>query len=85
VADENQFEDPDQVSKEIYRSLFMAKCFRENGYPKVPDPDYFNRDVRLDVYIDDDWELREDDPIVQTWQACEEKLPEELKDDEWDE
>ncbi len=37
------------------------------------------------VYIDDDWELREDDPIVQTWQACEENLPEELKDDEWDE
>ena len=85
VADENQFEDPDQVSKEIDRSLFMAKCFRENGYPKVPDPNYFNRDVRLDVYIDDDWELRDDDPIVQTWQACEEKLPEELKDDEWDE
>ena len=83
VADENQFEDPVQVSKEIDRSLFMAKCFRESGYPKVPDPDYFNREVRLDAYIDEDWELREDDPLVQTWQACEEKLPEELKDDEW--
>mgnify|MGYP001161410024 CR=1 FL=1 len=33
----------------------------------------------------DDWEIREDDPIVQTWQACEENLPDELKDDEWDE
>ena len=84
VADENQFEDPAQVSKELDRSLFMAKCFRESGYPKVPDPDYFNRDVRLDAYIDEDWELREDDPLVQTWQACEDKLPEELKDDEWD-
>ena len=84
VADENQFEDPVEVSKEIDRSLFMAKCFRENGYPKVPDPNYFNRDVRLDAYIDDDWELREDDPIVQTWQACEENLPDELKEDEWD-
>ena len=84
VADENQFEDPAQVSKEIDRSLFMAKCFRESGYPKVPDPDYFNREVRLDAYIDEDWELREDDPLVQTWQACEEKLPEELKDEEWD-
>ena len=84
VADENQFEDPVQVSKEIDRSLFMAKCFRESGYPKVPDPDYFNREVRLDAYIDDDWELREDDPLVQTWQACEDKLPEELKDEEWD-
>ena len=45
VADENQFEDPAQVSKEIDRSLFLAKCFRESGYPKVPDPDYFNREV----------------------------------------
>ena len=58
-------------------------CFRESGYPKVPDPDYFNREVRLDAYIDEDWELREDDPLVQTWQACEDKLPEELKDEEW--
>ena len=41
-------------------------------------------EVRLDAYIDEDWELREDDPLVQTWQACEEKLPEELKDEEWD-
>ena len=56
VADENQFEDPVQVSKEIDRSLFMAKCFRESGYPKVPDPNYFNREVRLDAYIDADWE-----------------------------
>jgi len=84
VADENQFEDPAQVSKEIDRSLLMAKCLRESGYPKVPDPDYFNREVRLDAYIDEDWELREDDPLVQTWQACEYKLPEELKDEEWD-
>ncbi len=38
---------------------------------------------RLDAYIDEDWELREDDPLVQTWQGCEEKLPEELKE-EWD-
>ena len=35
--------------------------------------------VRLDAYIDEDWELREIS-IVQTWQACEDKLPEELKD-----
>ena len=84
VADENQFEDPAQASKEIDRSLFIAKCFRENGYPKVPDPNYFNREVNLNAYIDDDWELREDDPLVQTWQACEDNLPEELKDEEWD-
>ena len=84
LADENQFEDPVQVSKEIDRSLFMARCFRENGYPKVPDPNYFNREVNLEAYIDDDWEISEEDPIVQTWQACEEKLPEELIDEEWD-
>ena len=84
VADENQFEDPAQASKEIDRSLFIAKCFRENGYPIVPDPNYFNREVNLNAYIDEDWELREDDPLVQTWQACEDNLPEELKDEEWD-
>ena len=82
LADEDQFEDPVQASKEIDRSLFMARCFRENGYPKVPDPNYFNREVNLEAYIDDDWEIREEDPIVQTWQACEEKLPEELLDEE---
>ena len=84
VADEYQFEDPVQASKEIDRSLFIARCFRESGYPKVPDPNYFNREVNLSYYIDEDWELREEDPIVQTWQACEEKLPEDLKDEEWD-
>ena len=84
VADENQFEDPAQVSKELDRSLFIAKCFRENGYPKVPDPNYFNRNVNLDAYTSEEWDFSEDDPIVQTWQACEESLPEELKDDEWE-
>ena len=84
VADENQFEDPAQVAKELDSSLFIAKCFRENGYPKVPDPNYFNRNVNLDAYTTEEWDFSEDDPIVQTWQACEESLPEDLKDDEWD-
>ena len=84
VADENQFEDPAQVAKELDSSLFIAKCFRENGYPRVPDPDYFNRNVNLDAYTTEEWDFNEDDPIVQTWQACEEKMPEELKDEEWD-
>ena len=84
VADENQFEDPAQVAKELDSSLFIAKCFRENGYPKVPDPDYFNRNVNLDAYTTEEWDFSEDDPIVQTWQACEETMPEELKDEEWD-
>jgi hypothetical protein len=84
VADENQFEDPAQVAKELDSSLFIAKCFRENGYPRVPDPDYFNRNVNLDAYTTEEWDFSEDDPIVQTWQACEETMPEELKDDEWD-
>ena len=82
VADENQFEDPAQSIKSI-RSLFMAECFRESGYPKVPDPDYFNREVRLRRILMKIGSL-EDDPLVQTWQACEDKLPEELKDEEWD-
>ena len=84
VADENQFEDPAQVAKELDSSLFIAKCFRENGYPRVPDPDYFNRNVNLDAYTSEEWDFSEDDPIVQTWQACEETMPEELKDEEWD-
>ena len=84
VADENQFEDPAQVAKELDSSLFIAKCFRENGYPRVPDPDYFNRNVNLDAYTTEEWDFNEDDPIVQTWQACAEKMPEELKDEEWD-
>ena len=79
VADENQFEDPAQVSKELDSSLFIAKCFRDNGYPKVPDPNYFNRNVNLDAYTTEEWDFNEDDPIVQTWQACAEKMPEELK------
>ena len=84
VADENQFEDPAQVAKELDSSLFIAKCFRENGYPRVPDPDYFNRNVNLDAYTTEEWDFSEDDPIVQTWQACAETMPEELKDEEWD-
>ena len=84
VADENQFEDPAQVAKELDSSLFIAKCFRENGYPRVPDPDYCNRNVNLDAYTTEEWDFSEDDPIVQTWQACEETMPEELKDEEWD-
>ena len=84
VADENQFEDPAQVAKELDSSLFIAKCFRENGYPRVPDPDYFNRNVNLDAYTTEEWDFSEDDPIVQTWQACEETMPEELKEEEWD-
>ena len=84
VADENQFEDPAQVAKELDSSLFIAKCFRENGYPRVPDPDYFNRNVNLDAYTTEEWDFSEDDPIVQTWQACTETMPEELKDEEWD-
>ena len=84
VADENQFEDPAQVAKELDSSLFIAKCFRENGYPRVPDPDYFNRNVNLDAYTSEEWDFSEDDPIAQTWQACQETMPEELKDEEWD-
>jgi hypothetical protein len=83
IADEAQFEDPVQTSKELDRALFIASCFREQGYEKVPDPNYFNREVNLEAYIDENWELREEDPIVQTWQSCEDKLPEELKE-EWD-
>ena len=83
VADENQFEDPAQVAKELDSSLFIAKCFRENGYPKVPDPNYFNRNVNLDAYTTEEWDFSEDDPIVQTWESCEDKLPENLKED-WD-
>ena len=84
VADENQFEDPAQVAKELDSSLFIAKCFRENGYPKVPDPNYFNRNVNLDAYTTEEWDFSEDDTIVQTWQACEEIMTEELKNEEWD-
>ena len=84
VADENQFEDPVQTAKELDRALFIASCFRESGYSKVPDPNYFNRDVNLDAYTTEEWDFSEDDPIVKTWQACEDKLPEELKNDEWD-
>jgi hypothetical protein len=84
VADENQFEDPVQTAKELDRALFIASCFRESGYSKVPDPNYFNRDVNLDAYTTEEWDFSEDDPIVKTWQACEDKLPEELKKDEWD-
>ena len=64
--------------------IFNASCFRESGYSKVPDPNYFNRDVNLDAYTTEEWDFSEDDPIVKTWQACEDKLPEELKNDEWD-
>ena len=85
VADENQFEDPAQASKELDRSLFIAKCFRENGYPKVPDPNYFNRNVNLDAYTTEEWDFSEDDPIVQTWESCEDKIPENLREEEWDE
>jgi len=84
VADENQFEDPVQTAKELDKALFIASCFRESGYSKVPDPNYFNRDVNLDAYTTQEWDFSEDDPIVKTWQACEDKLPEELKNDEWD-
>ena len=84
VADENQFEDPVQTAKELDRALFIASCFRESGYSKVPDPNYFYRDVNLDAYTTEEWDFSEDDPIVKTWQACEDKLPEELKNDEWD-
>ena len=84
VADENQFEDPVQTAKELDRALSIASCFRESGYSKVPDPNYFNRDVNLDAYTTEEWDFCEDDPIVKTWQACEDKLPEELKIDEWD-
>ena len=84
VADENQFEDPVQTAKELDRALSIASCFRESGYSKVPDPNYFNRDVNLDAYTTEEWDFSEDDPIVKTWQACEDKLPEGLKIDEWD-
>ena len=70
VADENQFENPAETGKELDRALHIATCFRENGYPKVPDPNYFNRDVNLDAYTSEEWDFSEDDPIVQTWQAC---------------
>ena len=83
AADRAQFEDLIQTSNRD-RALFIANCFREQGYEKVPDPNYFNREVNLDAYIDENWELREDDPLVQTWQSCEDKLPEDLKE-EWDE
>jgi len=70
VADENQFEDPVQTAKELDRALSIASCFRESGYSKVPDPNYFNRDVNLDAYTTEEWDFSEDDPIVKTWQAC---------------
>ena len=84
AADENQFEDPEEIGKELDRSLFTARCFRENGYPKVPDPNYFNRNVNLDAYTSEEWDFSEDDPIVQTWESCEDKIPENLRE-EWDE
>ena len=84
VADENQFEDPVQTAKELDRALYIASCFRESGYSKVPDPNYFNRDVHLDAYTTEEWDFSEDDPLVKTCQAYEDKLPEELKNDEWD-
>ena len=34
IADEAQFEDPIQTSKELDRALFIASCFREQGYEK---------------------------------------------------
>ena len=84
VADENQFEDPVETGKELDRAVFIASCFRENGYPKVPDPNYFNRNVNLDAYTTEEWDFSEDDPIVQTWESCEDKIPENLRE-EWDE
>ena len=85
VADENQFEDPVETGKELDRAVFIASCFRENGYPKVPDPNYFNRNVNLDAYTTEEWDFSEDDPIVQTWESCEDKIPENLREEEWDE
>ena len=40
--------------------------------------------MNLDAYTSEEWDFSEDDPIVQTWQTCEETLPEELKGEDWD-
>ena len=39
--------------------------------------------MNLDAYTTEEWDFSEDDPIVQTWESCEGKIPENLRE-EWD-
>jgi|TARA_B100001750_G_C15518148_1_gene609041 hypothetical protein len=77
VNDEQEWEDPAEQEKRWDFNLHMAECFRDQGYDNVADPNPFNPEIDLSFYIDDDWELREEDPIVQTWMKCEEVVEEE--------
>jgi len=77
VNDEQEWEDPAELEKRWDFNLYMAECFRDQGYDNVADPNPFNPEIDLSFYIDDDWELREEDSIVQTWMKCEEVVEEE--------
>ncbi len=77
VNDEQEWEDPAELEERWDFNLHMAECFRDQGYDNVADPNPFNPEIDLSFYIDEDWELREEDPIVQTWMKCEEIVEEE--------
>ena len=74
---QQEWEDPAELEQRWDFNLHMAQCFRDQGYDNVADPNPFNPEVDLSFYIDEDWELREEDPIVQTWMKCEETIEEE--------
>ncbi len=86
VNDEREWEDPAELERRWDFNLYMAECFREKGYENVPDPNPFNPEIDLSFYIDENWELREEDPIVQTWMVCEEIVKEEhgLEEEEFE-
>ena len=77
INDQQEWEDPAELEQRWDFNLHMAQCFRDQGYDNVADPNPFNPEVDLSFYIDEDWELREEDPIVQTWMKCEETIEEE--------
>ena len=77
INDQQEWEDPAELEQRWDFNLHMAQCFRDQGYDNVADPNPFNPEIDLSFYIDDDWELREEDPIVQTWMKCEETIEEE--------
>ena len=77
VNDEQEWEDPAELEERWDFNLHMAECFRDQGYDNVADPNPFNPEIDLSFYIDEDWELREEDPIVQTWMKCEDIVEEE--------
>ena len=68
--DKTEIENLINLSKNEYDNLYYQLLDLFDLIPKLSN-------------IDENWELREDDPIVQTWQSCEDKLPEDLKE-EWD-